>query len=603
MRHALPLIILAAVSAPALANGVRFEARVPSDTTTLDQQFELTVTLERDGNQVFESYRAPSIPDFDLLHTGTSEQMQMSFINGRQSVRVVEVHQYVLKARKRGSFTIGPATVKVNGQQLTTKPIVMHINAAPKGAIVNPPVTPNGPVPPPESARGDEDLFIDARLDKPKVYVGEQITAVWRLYTQSDILKYRSLTEPKHEDFWSEDLFVPGGHLGWDRQIVKGREFAVALLLKKALFPLKAGKLTITPLESESTTMQSAFYANASAVRRSSPLSVEVLPLPVEGRPPGFESTNVGQLQLVGTVDRFTVKAGEAITWKLTLKGTGNLRNARLPRIDKLDGWKVFDPTAKENVEKGDPIRGEKTYTYLLMPARGGTLTIPEISLPYFDPSKPGYAVSKSAPVTITVEGDPTKVAQSNPGSAQENVLSQQIRTIRNKKTVRSRIGEALFRGRLATVALAAPPAVWILVLIADGLRRRLARETAGSKKRRARRAARKRMRVAEYHIKAQRPSAFFGECARVIYEHLEYRVGQKVESLTLAELRTFLTSRGFTDETTESIVKELENCDFARFAPSASGPGEMRAALRRVKTLLSWIETAKIASDVKEAA
>ena len=55
------------------------------------------------------------------------------------------------------------------------------------------------------------------------------------------------------------------------------------------------------------------------------------------------------------------------------------------------------------------------------------------------------------------------------------------------------------------------------LVLIGDGLRRRLGRETAGSKRRRARRSARRRLRVAEYHIRAQRPSAFFGECARVI--------------------------------------------------------------------------------------
>jgi hypothetical protein len=49
-------------------------------------------------------------------------------------------------------------------------------------------------------------------------------------------------------------------------------------------------------------------------------------------------------------------------------------------------------------------------------------------------------------------------------------------------------------------------------------------------------------------------------------------------------------------------VVKELENCDFARFAPSASGPGEMRAALRRVRTLLTFIEQAKVSSD-KEAA
>jgi hypothetical protein len=179
--------------------------------------------------------------------------------------------------------------------------------------------------------------------------------------------------------------------------------------------------------------------------------------------------------------------------------------------------------------------------------------------------------------------------------------LSTQIRPIRNRQSVRSRIGERLWRGRVAVALLGAPPAAWLLVLIVDGLRRRLMLETARSKRRRARASARRRLRVAEYHIKAQRPSAFFGECARVIYEHLEYRLGQKVESLTLAELRAHLLARAFPAETAEAVVKELENCDFARFAPSASGPGEMRAALRRVRTLLGWIE--QVRQSDKEAA
>ena len=178
--------------------------------------------------------------------------------------------------------------------------------------------------------------------------------------------------------------------------------------------------------------------------------------------------------------------------------------------------------------------------------------------------------------------------------STTENVLGQQVRPIRNRTSVRSSVGDRLFRGRIAIVMMAVPPGAWLLVLIGDALRRRLERETAGSKRRRARRGARRRLRVAEYHIKAQRPSAFFGECARVLYEHLEYRLGAKVEALTLGELREHLTARGFDRETVEGTVKELENCDFARFAPSASGPGEMRAAMRRVRTLLGLIEKQK---------
>jgi hypothetical protein len=585
------------VAALAWADGpsVRFEMTAPTENITLDQTIEVTVALQREGSQPFESYRAPSAPDFELLHTGTNDQVQMSMINGRQSVQMIEQHVYVFRPKKKGALTIGPASARIAGQELQTRPLTIHVGAPLKNGLSSVGKTPAGAAagtaPAPDGLRGDEDLFVDATIDKPKVYVGQQVTASWHLYTQSEILKYRPLAEPKYEDFWSEDLFVPSTHLGWDRAIIKGQEYAVALLLKKALFPLKAGKLTITPLEAEATTLQTAFMANASDARRSRALTVEVLPLPVAGRPAGFVPANVGHFEVSSSVDRAAVKAGEAVTWKVTVRGVGNIRNVQLPKIDHLDGFRVYEPTTKETIEPGDEIHGQKVSTYLLLPQKGGTVTLPSVELAYFDPTTAKYDVAKSQPITVTVEGDPTKVEAASTGSPQENVLGEQIRPIRNRTSVHSGVGDQLFRGRLAIVLLALPPGAWLLVLVGDALRRRLARETAGSKRRRARRSARRRLRVAEYHIKAQRPSAFFGECARVLYEHLEYRLGAKVEALTLAELREHLLARGFGRDTAEAVVKELENCDFARFAPSASGPGEMRAALRRVRTLLGEIE------------
>lgn len=600
MRTWVMLAALAvAATARADAGGVRFEMSVaPSENITLDQQLEVTVTLDRSGSQPFESYRAPTAPDFDLLHTGSNEQTQFSMVNGRTSVRVIEQHVYVFKPKKRGSLKIQPAMVRIAGTDLKTREISVHVGAPLKNALSS--VGTKGPQPgialppPPESLRGDEDLFVDATVDKSKVYVGQQVTASWHLYTQSDILKYRPLAEPKYEDFWSEDLFVPTSHLAWDRTIVKGHEYEVALLLKKALFPLKAGKLTITALQAEATTMQTAFMAGASDTRTSKAITVDVMPLPVEGRPPGFEASNVGHYELSSSVDRTAVKAGEAVTWKITVGGTGNVRNVRLPKLDKVDGFRVYEPTTKESIEPGDEIHGQKIYTYLLLPQKGGALSLPAVELAYFDPATAKYAVAKSTPIALTVEGDPTKVESASPAATSENVLGQQIRPIRNRASVRSSVGDRLFRGRVGIIMLAVPPGAWLLVLIGDALRRRLGRDTAGSKRRRARRSARRRLRVAEYHIRAQRPSAFFGECARVLYEHLEYRLGNKVEAFTLGELREYLIARGFDRETVEATVKELENCDFARFAPSASGPGEMRAALRRVKALLPLIERQK---------
>jgi hypothetical protein len=604
------IFLLAMVSAAlhwgaAWAEGVRFEASVPNESITLDQTVELTISLERDGSQAFEAYRAPSAPDFEVLHSGTSEQMQWQTINGRQSVRVIEQHVYVLRPRKKGAFTIGPAAIRIAGQEVHTRSITIHVAPIPKNAIsLNPPPQAQSLLPAPDALRADDEVFVDATTDKAKVYVGQQVTATWRLYTMSELLKYRSLADPKHEDFWGENLIAQGAHVAWDRQLVRGREYSVATLIKKALFPLKAGSLTITPLEVEATTLQSAFFAGASASKKSRALTVEVLPLPAAGRPADFSPSNVGTYTVKSEVDRKTVKAGEAVSWKITLSGTGNLHNAKVPRPEGLDGFKVYEPTLKEDLARDDTIRGEKSYTYLLMPQKGGKLILPAVQFAYFDPQAAKYDVAKAPPIELTIEGDPAAMQNAQNTPSQDNVLDRQVRPIRNRASVHSRIGERLWRGpKLAAVLLATPPVLWVIVLAGDALRRRLSRDTPGARRRRARKGARKRLRKAEYHIKAQRPPAFFGECARVLYEHLEYRLGVKVEALTLSELRAHLESRGFSKETSEGVVKELENCDFARFAPSASGPGEMRAALRRVRTLLGWIEQVKPQSEVTQEA
>jgi hypothetical protein len=143
---------------------------------------------------------------------------------------------------------------------------------------------------------------------------------------------------------------------------------------------------------------------------------------------------------------------------------------------------------------------------------------------------------------------------------------------------------------------------IFFSVVAVDRIRGRMRRDTPRARLRRARGRARKRFRVAEIHIRGNRPSRFFGELAHVIHEHLEERVGQPVRQMTRAELREFLSGRGFAEPTIKRIDDEIQNCDFARFAPAASGPGEMKAALRRTKELLREIEKTRLVGDTSAA-
>jgi hypothetical protein len=622
------LSLVVALLAPAVtlaAGPPRIDAAVNADTIGLDETLRLTVTVDHDATQPYQGYTRPDVRDFDVVSQMENDSTQWTILNGVQSSRTTEQHTYLLRPLHKGPCTVPPASVRFDGRELKTRPIVVHVVGAGKGPNQQQPPQAQQPFPgfpgfpgfpslggpifgEPQGMRGDEDIYIEARADRPSAYVGEQVIVSWYLFSRADIRLYRTVAEPKHDDFWSEELYSPPGKLSWERRTVKGQEFEVALLVRKALFPMHAGKLTVTPLQAEATTLQTAFYPGASAVRGSKPLVIEALPMPKSGQPDGFPTANVGRFEIAGALDRGRVKAGEAVTYTLTVKGRGNLRNVKLPRLggESLErDFKVYEPAVKEQLLRDENgLGGTRSWSYLMLPRKGGGLTIPPVTLTWFDPEAKRYAQATAPAVTVTVEGDPEKIGAGKE-AMKENVLGPRILPLRIAHHVATQIGERVLRGRIFWAWLGTPPGALLAIVLGGALRERLSRETARSKRRRARAAARRRMRACEMHIKGQRPSAFFGECARSLYELLEHRLGMKCESFTNEELRRVLVTRGFDSELAGAIASELENCDFARFAPSASGPGEMRAAIRRVKHLLTMIEKAPLVGEPgrKEAA
>src|SRR5262249_45292625 len=148
--------------------------------------------------------------------------------------------------------------------------------------------------------------------------------------------------------------------------------------------------------------------------------------------------------------------------------------------------------------------------------------------------------------------------------------------------TIRSRTGATLYHHHLFFPGLGAPIAFLFALGLVDKVRERLRRETPRARLRRARGRARRRIRAAEAHIKMNRPASFYGEIARVIAEHIEERLGVSTAGMTQERLGELLGARGFPPALVAEITRELEACDFARFAPTAPGAVEMRSAIRR---------------------
>jgi hypothetical protein len=240
-------------------------------------------------------------------------------------------------------------------------------------------------------------------------------------------------------------------------------------------------------------------------------------------------------------------------------------------------------------------------FRYWVTPERGGPQTLPSIAVPYFDPEEGEYLYARSKPVPFLVRGDPSEAASVEDGKLRGSAIDRDIRLIRAREQIDSRLLPNLYRSWWFWILVLTPPLSFVVTVIADRVSRRLRKETPRARLRRARGNARKRFRLAEIHLRGNRPSKFFGELARVVYEHLEERLSRPLQSLTREDLAATLTSAGFAKSTVERIARELDACDFARFSPSGASREEMEKALGRVRELLRDIERTRLAIDGDE--
>ena len=160
-------------------------------------------------------------------------------------------------------------------------------------------------------------------------------------------------------------------------------------------------------------------------------------------------------------------------------------------------------------------------------------------------------------------------------------------------------IGRREFLGRLGLASLSGvllasafeptrlAPLAWVAVVAAQISRRRRREGLVRDRSKRAHAMARRRLDELAAKGDEIEGGLFFAELQRTLLSFLEDRLESAVAGDTSAELSARLKARGFGGELAEATVAEMESCDFARFARSASASAERRAALERTRALV----------------
>jgi hypothetical protein len=410
--------VAALVAAAALARADDAAVRAEVDVTRVgvEDQVQLTITVEGRSAELAEDIALPPFKNLRLAG-GPSVSQQVSFVNGAMSQS--RSYTYVLQPTTPGKTEIGPVQVKLTSGVKTTAPIAIEVVPGSLGSRARA----RSPIDDPfESLFGrrrprvEPKLKLVATASRPRLHVGEPVLVTFFLYTQTSVSGIQLAEAPQFAGFWAEDVDPPGSNPTGERVPFEGESYVRFPILRKVLFPAKAGRLTIPPVRFRIGLAQTFFDAGPqTAERATEPLTIDAEALP---EAPGFAGA-VGEFDVKASLDRDTVALGEAATLRFTVKGSGNLKWVdRAPELS-LSGAKVYPPQTKSDLKIGpEGVTGSKSWEFVVVPETSGALSIPPLAFEYFAPSTGAIKRTQTAPLTLKVQGGVATAAGAAPAPA-----------------------------------------------------------------------------------------------------------------------------------------------------------------------------------------
>jgi len=340
---------------------------------------------------------------------GPNTSSNMQWVNGVHSSS--KSFSFILLAEEIGTHTIAPAKIKTKDKVIDSDPIVITVNKS-KQTKQNTSQGNTKKTKQDGSVDLSSDLFMKLFVDKRKTYVGQQITATYKLYLHSQVVNY-SHNRPVFNGFYAQEIKIdPNAEI--KTEVINGKQFRVATMKKVVLTPQKSGVIEIPPLEMELIVRMEGkrrrsgwgtfpTYKDVKVDVASNVEKIDVSPLPLDNQPNDFAGA-VGSFSIKANTDLEKVNVNEAINLLFRLEGKGNIELISEPLLDFPQDFEHYDPKVKQNVSiTASGTKGYKTFEYVLIPRYAGDFEIPAFTMSYFDPISATYKRLKTEPIQISV--------------------------------------------------------------------------------------------------------------------------------------------------------------------------------------------------------
>jgi len=560
-------LILLLISFQGLLAQVQFEAKVSKNTLGLNERLRVDFTMNADG----DNFAPPSFEGFRVVG-GPFQQMSQQWINGRGSFN--KTYSYILLPVQKGNLIIRQASIEINGQVYKTSPVKVNVTNA-----VEAPREPGD-----NSVTAEEGIHMVAEVSKSNPYINEPITVVYKLYVSPNIniTGSRELDKPKYVDFWSQD--IPIKEYVSEEATYNGQRVRSIILKKTVLYPQKSGKLTIAPLSldldlqlptNRRTVFGQMVVTEANKTVSAGAKTISVKPLPVAGKPEDFSGA-VGSFDFRVIPSKTTIQNGESLDLTVKVSGKGNLKLFNLPKPVVPSALEMYDPVHSEQVTT--PLTGmvgSIVDKYAIIPSYKGEYAIKPMSFTYFDLSSGRYKTITSREIMIKVLGDgvaaENQVAENNSGAGKQTVSAgdhfQFIKLTTHLEDMDKKdfLGSTLFYILMTLPFLCIP-----FIVFFKKQKEAIDSDVEGNKIRLSNKLAKKYLSEAKKQI--ENKELFYVALEKALHNFLKAKLKIETSEMSKDKITEYLLARKATPETTQSLIRLIENCELARYAPSLGG-------------------------------
>lgn len=570
---------------------------------SVGEQFRLTYTV---NTQDVDNFRAGNIPDAleVLMGPSTSRQSSFQMVNGHTTSSSSITFTYIICANKTGTFTIPAAQINSGGQTIKSNAIKITVGARQQGQHSQrgggggyddePQMRQAG------SKISGSDLFIKVSANKQRVHEQEPILLTYKVYTLVDLTRLDGKM-PDLKGFHTQEVPLPQ-QKSFKIETYNGRPYRTVTWSQYVMFPQMTGKLEIPSITFEGIVIMQnrnidpfeaffnggAGYVEMKKKIKAPGITIQVDPLP--NRPADF-SGGVGKFNISAQLNNKSVKTNDALTLRVIVSGTGNLKLIKEPVVNFPKDFDRYDAKVTDKTKlTSSGLEGSMIYDFIAVPRNAGKYEIPPVTFTYYDTSSNQYRTVKSEGFTLDVAQGAKGSGVSDFSGSDVNLLNKDIRHIKTSPSEVHGINDFFFGSTLYWVSLALLALAFISLFV---IFRQRAIDNANIGKQRGKKAnkvATKRLHKASSLMSAGKSGEFYDEVLRALWGYVGDKLNMPVESLSRDNISQRLAEREVSEENISLFLSALDECEFERYAPG-DATGNMNKTFGAAMTAIENIE------------